>query len=210
MQYNDIVVVISLVLVGAFLLIARHAKKTKECKAHAVQKSNTGNMQIKPFPMSSPHEHMRQIVRPIQNYEPSKPKELVVSSFTPNRQQPRVRPMRQFEPASNNVREMLNSATIIDGDKPCDLFPEANACKNLPDDWKDMFSHAENTLASENFVEPSYEYAIGTLNVPKKWLTLDLRGAPEVPQYDNLTPFNNSPISNLDLSEASTRRAGEL
>lgn len=187
MQCNDFVVVVSLVLIGSFLLIARSSAKDRDCDDYGYASQNQQAPTMQPKYQPEPTEH-----------------------FTMNHQQARVRPMRRFEPASNNVREMLNSATVIDGDKPCDLFPEANACKNLPEDWKEMFSHAENTLASENFVEPSYEYAIGTLNVPKKWLTQDLRGAPEVPQYDNLTPFNNSAISNLDLSEKYTRRAGEL
>jgi hypothetical protein len=113
-------------------------------------------------------------------------------------------------PNGATQQRMLNRATMGDANAkfaPQELFPEST--QHLDEDWKTMFSASENTLAQENFIEPSYEYAIGTINIPKRWLNQDLRGNPEVTTYDNLTPWNNSAYGSLDLTEGETRRALE-
>lgn len=180
MNCNDFVVVISLVLVGSFLMIAR---STRGKRSDSPERGQSCPMAVRStqVPMQKPSEGFS----------------------APQRG-------RRFQPSANNVRERMESATTVDASNPMNLMPDAESTAGMDNEWKEMFGHAENTLAQENFIEPSYEYAIGALNVPKKWLTQDLRGAPECPQYDNLTPFNNSPFANLDLTEKWTRRAGDL
>jgi len=114
-------------------------------------------------------------------------------------------------PTAATLERQAQSAAIGDANNkfdPSELFPEKVV--SLDDDWKCMFSHADNTLAQENFIEPSYEYAIGAINIPKRYLSQDIRGMPECTTYDNLTIFNNSAFGSLDLTESDTRRAGDL
>lgn len=114
-------------------------------------------------------------------------------------------------PTAATLERQAQSAAIGDANHkfdPSELFPEKVV--SLDDDWKCMFSHADNTLAQENFIEPSYEYAIGAINIPKRYLSQDIRGMPECTTYDNLTIFNNSAFGSLDLTESDTRRAGDL
>ena len=109
--------------------------------------------------------------------------------------------------ATGERRQKMAALTDARKFDSMDLFPDKEA---MTDEWKEMFSHAENTLAQENFVEPSYEYSLGAINIPKRYLTHDLRGMPPVITYDNLSFINQSPFAGLDINETTTRRAGDL
>jgi len=114
-------------------------------------------------------------------------------------------------PTAATLERQAQSAAIGDANNkfdPSELFPDKIV--SLDDEWKCMFSHADSTLAQEYFLEPGYEYAIGAINIPKRYLSQDIRGMPECTTYDNLTIFNNSAFGSLDLTESDTRRAGDL
>lgn len=109
--------------------------------------------------------------------------------------------------ATSERKEKNNALMDAREMDPKDLLPDMS---EMDDEWKSMFSHAENTLAQENFIEPSYEYAIGSINMPKRYLTQDLRGQPPITTYEGLTPFLNSNVAGMNVSEIGIRRAGDL
>jgi hypothetical protein len=179
MDADDTVLVFAVILVVSIYMIYRNNLSCKSQKAAEIQ---GGTQQTLTNITAAQREHMRQRERMLND----------PSVGIPN---------------GATHQRMLNRATLGDANAnfaPADLFPESTA--HLDEDWKTMFSASENTLVQENFIEPSYEYAIGTINIPKRYLNRDLRGNPEVTTYENITPWNNSGWGSLDLTESETRR----
>jgi len=158
----------------------------------------SGDFDLKITPTSQPPPQQQ----PVEHYRSGARPQL------PSRTMRRNDPSEGMANGATQARREKDAA-LMDARRfdPADLFPDKN---EMDDDWKEMFSHAENTLAQENFIEPSYEYSLGAINIPKRYLTHDLRGMPPVTTYDNMTPFNNSPFAGLDINETTTRRAGDL
>lgn len=204
MKCNDLVIAVTVVLLVAVILIMKSNTHKKVHATHHAEESYPGvegfhRVGGQPRVRFAPQRQRlaRELMEDGMPAGDMPPREMNVNDPSMGMPTGATSERREQQAALMDAREIT----------PNDLLPNAN---DMNDEWKSMFSHSDNTLAQENAIEPSHEYAVGSLNMPTRFLSQDLRGQPPITHYDNLTPFNNSELFGLDLSESEIRRAGDL